>query len=372
MWQQMFGRRGVPTEFVAEYRCYPVAMIEKPQLESGDKVVLPPSALEQLSRMETDYPMLFNVRGTAERSTHCGVMEFSAPEGLCYMPYWMMQSLMIQEGGFVRVKNVSLKKANFVKFRPMKKTFLDISNPKAVLEKALRKYTCMTVGDQIYIEYNDQQYYIDVQEVRPDGQACIVETDMEVDFAPPADYVEPDWKALKAAEEAKASAEAGAAAAFGGASSAPPPAAGGAAAAAAPVETPSFAAFSGAGCRIDGKSAAESSGPVASAAAAAATAPRVAATSAAAPAVPSFAGAGSGFRIDGKAEVRAAPPMPPPPVEAEKVVSGLARGRRNRRKLAPRRGFLDKLEAQQKSMARGARNPGRVTKAFGGKGQSLG
>ena len=97
------GRGRAPTSFSAEYRCYPVAMIDKPQLEAGDKIVLPPSALDTLSRMETDYPMLFKVGGSArERSTHCGVMEFSAPEGLCYMPYWMMQSLLIEEGGFVR------------------------------------------------------------------------------------------------------------------------------------------------------------------------------------------------------------------------------------------------------------------------------
>ena len=32
---------------------------------------------------------------------------------------------------------VTLKKASFVKFRPRSKDFLEISNPKAVLEKAL-------------------------------------------------------------------------------------------------------------------------------------------------------------------------------------------------------------------------------------------
>jgi len=361
------GRGRAPTSFSAEYRCYPVAMIDKPQLEAGDKIVLPPSALDTLSRMETDYPMLFKVGGSArERSTHCGVMEFSAPEGLCYMPYWMMQSLLIEEGGFVRVHNVSLKKAKFVKFRPQSKTFLDISNPKAVLEKALRKYTCMTVGDQIFIDYNSQHYYIDVQEVRPDGQACIVETDMEVDFAPPADYVEPDWKgmaAAKAVEEAAAAA----AASGGGSSAAPADAAAAAALAEVAAAAPSFQAFTGSGCRVDGKAAAESAGPALSAAAASASAaaPRIAATG-----VPAFAGAGSGARVDGKVEVRTAPPRPPTPEAPAAAVSGLARGRRNRKKLAPRRGFLDKLEAQQKSIA-SARTVGRVTKAFGGKGNAL-
>jgi len=35
---------------------------------------------------------------------------------------------------------------NYVKLRPQSKEFLDISNPKAVLEQTLRTYTCLTVG----------------------------------------------------------------------------------------------------------------------------------------------------------------------------------------------------------------------------------
>lgn len=142
--------------------------------------------------------MLFEIKNTASsgghRSTHCGVMEFSAQEGRCYLPYWMMQNLLLREGDIVKVANVSLKKATYVKFRPRTKDFLDISNPKAVLEKSLRTYTCMTKGDQFCIAYNDKKYFIDVLDVRPDGKASIIETDVSIDFAPPADYVEPTAK----------------------------------------------------------------------------------------------------------------------------------------------------------------------------------
>lgn len=129
--------------------------------------------------------------GGAVRLTHCGVMEFSAQEGYCYLPYWMMQNLLLKEGDIVKIKNLSLKKATYVKFRPQTKDFLDISNPKAVLEKSLRTYSCMTQGDQFCIKYNEKKYFIDVLEVRPDGKASIIETDVSIDFAPPADYVEP-------------------------------------------------------------------------------------------------------------------------------------------------------------------------------------
>ncbi len=34
--------------FEANYRCYPVTFIDKPEAETGDKIFLPPSALDRL------------------------------------------------------------------------------------------------------------------------------------------------------------------------------------------------------------------------------------------------------------------------------------------------------------------------------------
>ena len=43
--------------------------------------------------------MLFRAENRyAARSTHCGVLEFVADEGACYMPWWMMQNLALGEG----------------------------------------------------------------------------------------------------------------------------------------------------------------------------------------------------------------------------------------------------------------------------------
>jgi hypothetical protein len=48
------------------------------------------------------------------------------------------------------------------------------------------------------IPYNGKNYYIDIIEVKPDSAVSVVETDVEVDFAPPKDYKEPDYKAIAA------------------------------------------------------------------------------------------------------------------------------------------------------------------------------
>jgi hypothetical protein len=47
-------------------------------------------------------------------------------------------------------------------------------------------------GDTIAIPYNGEIYYIDIKEVKPDKAVSVVETDVEVDFAPPLDYKEPE------------------------------------------------------------------------------------------------------------------------------------------------------------------------------------
>jgi ubiquitin fusion degradation protein 1 len=121
------------TTFEQSYRCYPASFIDKPQLESGDKIIMPPSALDRLASLHIDYPMLFELRNAGiERVTHCGVLEFIAEEGMIYMPYWMMQNLLLQEGDIVRVRNVTLPKGTYVKLQPHTTDFLDISNPKAM------------------------------------------------------------------------------------------------------------------------------------------------------------------------------------------------------------------------------------------------
>ncbi|EEF28633.1 ubiquitin recognition factor in ER-associated degradation protein 1 isoform X4 [Ricinus communis] len=179
--------------FERSYRCYPGSFIDKPHLEKGDKIIMPPSALDQLASLHIDYPMLFELRNpSAERVTHCGVLEFVADEGLIFLPYWMMENMLLQEGDLVQLKNASLMKGTYVKLQPHTTDFLDISNPKAILETSLRNYSCLTTGDTIMVAYNNKKYYIDIVETKPSPAVSIIETDCEVDFAPPLDYKEPE------------------------------------------------------------------------------------------------------------------------------------------------------------------------------------
>ena len=143
--------------------------------------------------MFDDPVMLFELSNVKQKKrTHCGVLEFTAEEGVCYIPYWMMQNLLLTEGDVVKLQYTKLEKGNFVKLRPQTKDFLDISDPKAVLEMTLRRYTCLTLDDTIMINYNNRRYFVDIVELKPADAVCILDCDLNTDFAPPLDYVEPE------------------------------------------------------------------------------------------------------------------------------------------------------------------------------------
>ena len=92
----------------------------------------------------------------------------------------------------IRVESTSLEVATFSKFQPQSVDFLDITNPKAVLENALRNFACLTAGDVICIDYNQKSYELCVLETQPGNAVSIIECDMNVEFAPPVGYKDSD------------------------------------------------------------------------------------------------------------------------------------------------------------------------------------
>jgi ubiquitin fusion degradation protein 1 len=87
---------GANRRFETQYQCFSAAMAGRTGIDEGDKILLPPSALDTLARMNVEYPMLFELTNDSTgKKTHCGVLEFSAEEGRCYMPFWMMQNMLV-------------------------------------------------------------------------------------------------------------------------------------------------------------------------------------------------------------------------------------------------------------------------------------
>ena len=226
MYPGIMGRASGPSQrFDEYYRCYPVAMLPGPERENvnhGGKVIMPPSALDKLTRLHITYPMLFElINGAKDTTTHAGVLEFIAEEGKIYLPYWvrfhplqiprihfnyvrltsalprkqMLQTLALEPGDLLQIKSTDLPSGQFIKLQAQSTSFLDISDPKAVLENAFRNFACLTRGDVFTFAYNDSVYEMAVLETKPDialkGAIGVLETDLEVDFAAPVGYEEP-------------------------------------------------------------------------------------------------------------------------------------------------------------------------------------
>jgi len=105
-----------------------------------------------------------------------------------------MNHLGVDNGSMVEITNIILSPATFINLQPQSTDFLEIYDPKAVLEKSLRSYSAVTQGENILIRYNDKNYLLKVLEIQPldyKNAVSIIEADVNVEFAPPVGYVEP-------------------------------------------------------------------------------------------------------------------------------------------------------------------------------------
>lgn len=202
-----------PSAFNHPYRAYSAAIHEiqhgrgnaganvidggRAQVMFGGQIIMPTSALRELHALDLEGPWTFELINplNPQLRTHAGVLEFTADEGVVYLPRWMMKRLNLAEGDGIRLYGTRLPKGKFVKLQPQSVTFLELSDPKAVLEQAMRAYTVISPGDIIEIHYNMMTFELLVMEVQPDAAGIsVLNTDLEVDFAPPVGYVEPERK----------------------------------------------------------------------------------------------------------------------------------------------------------------------------------
>ena len=185
--------------FIEVYKAFPASILGRDDINFSNSIILPPSALSQLSNIKnfgsSKDPVLFKILNIdLNMYTHCGVKEFTAEEGCCYLPLNMFDKLCLTEGQKVNVRALTLKAGTFIKLQPHKTEFTEITNPKVVLEYNLKDYFCVTEGDTISIKFGKKIYQIDVIQCKPDKQIRTLNCNLEVDFAPPKDYKEPEKK----------------------------------------------------------------------------------------------------------------------------------------------------------------------------------
>jgi len=189
--------------FAAFLRPVPLANLET------DKVRLPPSTLQRLieegaiernsGNVLTFELALFDDKTESIVSkTHCGVLEFTAEEGVVEVPIKAVMSLCKERGESallnwrLRVRFVAIERFEKIsaKVQPLGHGFhvdgTDTANIdlKTVLERVLSKQTTITQGDWIPVRHEGRTYTLAVRELQPDYQAVLLNTDVEIDLMP--------------------------------------------------------------------------------------------------------------------------------------------------------------------------------------------
>jgi ubiquitin fusion degradation protein 1 len=192
-------RRTNPLDiFIEVYKAFPSSFLDRDDIEHSNSIILPPSALQKLTGLQKGFggrsnPVLFRILNIdLNISTHCGVLDFTAEEGTCYVPTNMFNRLCLVEGQNVNLRNITLERGKYIKIQPHLTAFIENPNPKTILENNLRNYFCLTEGDTINVVFNKKTYLIDIIECKPKKAISLVNCDVEVDFAPPKDYKEPE------------------------------------------------------------------------------------------------------------------------------------------------------------------------------------
>lgn len=177
----------------------------------GDKILLPPSALESLSAQDAVGlgPMLFELTCTSTvptpnasiqsgptttRTTHAGVLEFVADEGTVGLPRKVVLSLLgataqqvplrpnqdesneDQDKGMAKrppveglenvvVRYVRLAKATFARVVPETVGLSQVSELRAMLEHNMRNHATLTVGDYVSVWRRGKEFSMKVSVV---------------------------------------------------------------------------------------------------------------------------------------------------------------------------------------------------------------
>ena len=187
------------TPFVTELSCFSFLCSTDSEvtqrLKYTNKILLPESVLYSLRENDKlEFPLFFKVYNTQTKYGHvCGVEEFTAPPGVCHVPYQLMADISVNEGDTIGIELMNVPEGDFVKLRFHKSDFSKLSNPKVIMEKIMSSdYPVLTKGQTIVLYYKeiDKTYHVDIVDTKPTEVIKIINTNLNVDFDKALDYKE--------------------------------------------------------------------------------------------------------------------------------------------------------------------------------------
>ncbi|KAG0169613.1 hypothetical protein DFQ28_010246 [Apophysomyces sp. BC1034] len=161
-----------------------------PALNSGDKIVLPSTAIEELLQTENhdhQSPWTFELRHPHTKAVlHGGVKEFSGiGDTTVQLPQWMLDGLDLANGDRILIQRKDLPKGTWTRLRPLSQDYSEIADYRAALESHLRShYNTLTSGQMLTCRYGSRDYSFLVVDLKPAPAVCVTDTDLEVDIEP--------------------------------------------------------------------------------------------------------------------------------------------------------------------------------------------
>lgn len=165
-------------------------------IKYGGRIILPQAALEKCtSRANMPFPLIFKLK-LNKLEVCCGVHSFEAKPNEVFIPAWIKDALKIDDfKGRPKIEvwasTKEIPKGTNALFQPQSMDFLDFSNPKAVLERSLRFFTCLGKDDIVTIHHNHKVLKVKICKTEPQDLILIVDCDLSVEFIAPPGYVEP-------------------------------------------------------------------------------------------------------------------------------------------------------------------------------------
>ena len=166
----------------------------------GDNIIVPQQILEEIQNIErTKYQ--FVIKNASEtQSICCRVEEFCPGDDMqVYMPAWIMHNLYLNDMDEIKLSllDSEIHPAKKIVVQPHDSIFLTLDDHKSVLENSLKSFSSLTTGTSISVHHDGEEYPLSIIAVEPTHQfVSLIDTDVEVEFMPPLDYVEvkpSDW-----------------------------------------------------------------------------------------------------------------------------------------------------------------------------------
>eukprot|EP01105_Mastigella_eilhardi_P012272 TRINITY_DN2817_c0_g1_i9.p1 TRINITY_DN2817_c0_g1~~TRINITY_DN2817_c0_g1_i9.p1 ORF type:complete len:577 (-),score=96.43 TRINITY_DN2817_c0_g1_i9:142-1872(-) len=147
----------------------------RPNLEANNKIICPQDVLEKIVSSRMPFPVTFKMTAApgGGSCTHVGVLEFTAPPGVAYIPFWIMNKLELEEGAVVNFETARLPLGTGAVLQPHTPNWDKLPDTRSILEEHLRSHQALTVGDTILIPHRGAIFELSVVTVSCESGADV-------------------------------------------------------------------------------------------------------------------------------------------------------------------------------------------------------